>query len=277
MSEAKIYTLFSSSKGNSAYIKYGRDEFLIDCGASARAIETALKTVGSSLSNIKAIFITHEHSDHIRGLSTVCKYFGIPVFAPEASLDYIGSHIVCAADLRGLRSGKAVELFDTAVCPVATPHDAIASVGFRIRAGDELIGYYTDIGHLSENVLRGLSGCRRVVIESNHDIEMLKNGRYPYPLKQRILGERGHLSNKACASLLPHLASHGAESFVLAHLSEENNRPEKAFRESFVSLLEKGFTVNGEHIADASGSECRGEITELRLRVASACGVTELK
>lgn len=277
MSEAKIFTLFSSSKGNSAYIKYGRDEFLIDCGASARAIDNALKTVGSSLANIKAIFITHEHSDHIRGLSTVCKYFGIPVFAPTASLGYIDSHITCSADLRELRSGRAVELFDTAVCPVATPHDALASVGFRIRAGGELIGYYTDIGHLSENVLRGLSGCRRVVIESNHDIEMLKNGSYPYPLKQRILGELGHLSNKACASLLPHLARHGAESFVLAHLSEENNRPEKAFRESFVSLLEKGYTVNGERIVDAPDPECLGEIKELRLRVAAVCGATELK
>ncbi|MBQ3231095.1 MAG: MBL fold metallo-hydrolase [Clostridia bacterium] len=277
MSEAKIYTLFSSSKGNCAYIKHGRDEFLIDCGASARAIENALAMVGSSLADIKAIFITHEHSDHIRGLSTVCKYFGTPVYAPSSSLCYIDSHIACAADLRELKSGCAVELFDSAVCPVATPHDALSSVGFRIRVGNEIIGYYTDIGHLSEGVLRGLAGCRRVVIESNHDIEMLKNGRYPYSLKQRILGDRGHLSNRACASLLPHLARHGTESFVLAHLSEENNRPETAFRESFVALLEKGFTVNGERITDAPEPDCVGEIKELRLRVASPCGITELK
>ncbi len=265
MNEAKIYMLFSSSKGNAAYIKHGRDEFLIDCGVSARALEHALNQLGTSLSSINAIFITHEHGDHIRGVHTISKYFKIPFFAPEKSCSYIEEQMYSNSSLTPLNTGNAVELLSTAVCPIATPHDSRGSVGFRIRAGEEKIGYFTDIGHLSEGVLRGLSECRRVVIESNHDIEMLKNGPYPYSLQKRILGDFGHLSNTLCAKLLPHLANHGTESFMLAHLSEENNRPEIAFDESYTALKSHGFYVNDN------------EKPSLRLQVASVCGIKELK
>lgn len=265
MEKAKIYTLFSSSKGNSAYIKYGNDEILIDCGVSARSIENSLKLLDTSLNNITAIFITHEHSDHICGLGTITKYYNIPIYAPAASCNCIYDRMPPTKPLIALNSGEAVELKDIAVCPIATPHDARGSVGFRIRAGEEKIGYFTDIGHLSEGVLRGLSGCERVVIESNHDIELLKNGSYPYQLKQRILGERGHLSNELCARLLPHLAKHGTRSFALAHLSEENNRPEIAYNESLVSLNENGFEVNSE------------KLQSIKLKVAPVSGICELK
>jgi phosphoribosyl 1,2-cyclic phosphodiesterase len=262
MDKAKVYMLFSSSKGNCAYIKYGADEILIDCGASARAIEAALRQLGTGLARISAVFITHEHSDHIRGLHTITKYYNPKIFAPEGSCDYIAQYMHNCKKPIALKSGCAVELSDLAVCPVATPHDARGSVGFRIRAGEEKIGYFTDIGHLSEGVIRGLAGCTRVVIESNHDIDMLKNGNYPYSLKLRILGESGHLSNALCARLLPHLANHGSVSFMLAHLSEENNRPEIAYNESLCALRESGITV-GEN--------------GVRLRVAPVCGIAELK
>ncbi len=266
MNKAKVYTLFSSSKGNCSYIKYGKDEILIDCGVSARSIEHALKQLDTGLCNINAILITHEHCDHIRGLDTITKYYKIPIYAPEKCCDYISQHMPLYKTPIELCSGKAIELKDIAVCPIATPHDARGSVGFRIRAGEEKIGYFTDIGHLSEGVLRGLSGCRRVVIESNHDIEMLKNGPYPYPLKQRILGEMGHLSNELCAKLLPHLVRYGCESFLLAHLSEENNRPEIAYDESRESLNANGFAVN---LSDKTES--------VNLRIASPCGICELE
>ena len=265
MEKARIFTLFSSSKGNCSYIKYGRDEILIDCGVSARAIDNALKLLDTRLSNITAIFITHEHSDHVRGLTTISKNFGMPIYAPEKCIDYLDSNMPFNKCAVPLIPNQAVELFDSAVCPIATPHDARGSVGFRIRTGDEKIGYFTDIGHLSEGVLRGLSGCERVIIESNHDVGMLKSGPYPYPLKQRILGSYGHLSNEICAKLLPHLVNHGAKSFVLAHLSEENNLPELAYNESFNALTEKGFNVNTDQ-ADS-----------LRLNVAPVCGICELK
>ena len=264
MEQAKIYMLYSSSKGNTAYVKHGRDEFLIDCGVSAKMIETALNQIGTGLKNISAIFITHEHGDHIKGLPTITKYFGMPVYAPLNCVDYLLENAPYCGYVNPLTTGNAVELKDTAICPIATPHDARGSVGFRIRAGEEKIGYFTDIGHLSEGVLRGLSGCRRVVIESNHDIEMLKNGSYPYSLKQRILGDMGHLSNQLCAKLLPHLAAFGTESFMLAHLSEENNTPAAAYEESLAALLTNGYKVN------------QNDSDSLRLRVAPKCGVLEL-
>ncbi len=264
MDNAKFYMLYSSSKGNCAYVKHGGDEFLIDCGVSAKMIETALNQIGTGLKNISAIFITHEHSDHIKGLPTITKYFSTPIYAPANCCEYLIENAPYCGYVNPLVSGEAVMLKDTAVCPIVTPHDARGSVGFRIRAGEEKIGYFTDIGHLSEGVLRGLSGCRRVVIESNHDLEMLKNGSYPYALKQRILGNMGHLSNELCAKLLPHLAAFGTESFMLAHLSEENNRPDIAFEESLASLVSGGYRVN-------ENSE-----SSLSLRVAPKSGVLEL-
>lgn len=256
--------LYSSSKGNSAYIKYKNDEFLIDCGASARSIEDSLQQLGTSLANLSAIFITHEHSDHVRGIHTISKHFDIPFYAPEKSCDYIVHQLDPKSTLIPLCSGSAISLNDTALCPIATPHDSRGSVGFRILVGDEKVGYFTDIGHLSEGVLRGLSGCRRVVIESNHDIEMLKNGPYPYPLQKRILSDMGHLSNELCARLIPHLARHGSQSFMLAHLSEENNRPEIAFKQSLNSLTENGYQVNQD------------SLDSLHLQVAPPRGIIEL-
>ena len=243
MDKARVYMLFSSSKGNCAYIKYGKDEILIDCGASARAIDLALKSLGTSLCNINAVFITHEHSDHIRGLNAISKHCGAKIYAPEGCCDYVSTYMHNSKRPISLLPNTPISLNDLAICPISTPHDARGSVGFRILAGEERIGYFTDIGHLSEGLLRGLAGCERIVIESNHDIEMLKNGSYPYSLKQRILGATGHLSNEMCAKLLPHLARHGSKSFMLAHLSEENNTPEIAFDECHCALTEAGFSV----------------------------------
>ena len=262
MEKARVYMLFSSSKGNCAYIKYGRDEILIDCGASARSIDLALKSIGTSLCKINAVFITHEHSDHIRGLNALSKHINAKFYAPEGCCDYIATYMHNSKRAIGLVSNTPIKLNDLAICPIPTPHDARGSVGFRILAGEERIGYFTDIGHLSEGLLRGLSGCERVVIESNHDIEMLKNGSYPYSLKQRILGATGHLSNEMCAKLLPHLANHGSRSFMLAHLSEENNTPEIAYNECLCALTEAGFKVGAEG--------------GIKLSVAPVCGVKEL-
>lgn len=265
--QASVYTLFSSSKGNSTYIKFGCDEFLIDCGASARAVENSLSALGTSLKNIKAIFITHEHGDHIRGLATVHKYYNIPVFAPAESIPEICRVSSMFPDeITAFVPLTPVDLCDTSVCPIVTPHDSRGSVGFRIKAGDERIGYFTDIGHLSENVLRALSGCKRVIIESNHDITMLKNGSYTPALKRRILGDYGHLSNEACSILLPHLVEHGTESFVLAHLSEENNVPSLAYKTSRDKLVQSGVSVAEEGI----------EHPDVRLQVAPVAGITEL-
>ena len=281
MEQARFFTLFSSSKGNAAYIKYGRDEILIDCGVSAKMLERALNLLGTSLTSVSALFLTHEHGDHIRGLEAVCARIGFPVYAPKNCCAYLEPSITGAETrLHAMEPLQPVELFDLVVCPVKTPHDSLDSCGFRINAGGEKLGYFTDIGCLTEDVLRGVSGCRRVVFESNHDVEMLKRGSYPPYLKKRILGDRGHLSNELCSKLLPHLVSHGTESVSLAHLSEQNNRPQIALAAAEASLSASGvaaYGADGTPVALALGREVNAAFdAKVKLQVSPTCGIAEV-
>lgn len=236
---SEIFMLFSSSKGNCCLVKNGNEAFLIDAGVSAKRIECALRAVGTEPEALRAVFLTHEHSDHIAGLNQLCKRYGLPVFMPPGCVEPLAD--VCPDAIpffRPFEPGTVVELERSRVYAVSTPHDAAASVGFRIDLSGELFGYFTDLGRLTPLVVRAISGCRRVVIESNHDVDMLRNGPYPAPLKRRILGDFGHLSNAACASLLPHLPSYGTQRILLAHLSEQNNTPDLAYEESASRLQE---------------------------------------
>ncbi len=243
-SDLRAYMLYSSSKGNVAYVKCGSDEILIDAGVSARRICKSLDDLGTSIKNIRAIFITHEHSDHIGGLQTISKYFNIPVYAPYLCAKYIADFQPATSEhLHSNDAGGCVELDNMRIHTVATPHDSLASVGFRIELGNKSFGYATDIGYLSTEVAEMLDGCDYVVVESNHDVEMLRQGIYPYYLKQRILGKRGHLSNSDCADFLPELVESGARTIVLAHLSENNNRPQIAYGECRGRLAACGISV----------------------------------
>ena len=223
---AEVYQLFSSSKGNCCLIKNGNDVFLIDAGVSAKRIEAAVKQVGIAPEQIRAVFVTHEHSDHIKGLETLSRRYGMDIYAPTGCFDGILAAAPSAFPfLKPNEPGTLTCLEDTRIYTVRTPHDACASVGFRIELAGEIMAYFTDIGHLSSEILRAMSGCKRIV-------ERLKAGPYPFPLKKRILGPYGHLSNFDCAALLPHLVRYGTQRIVLAHLSEENNTPEMAYEES---------------------------------------------
>ncbi|HBL83789.1 MAG: hypothetical protein A2Y17_08390 [Clostridiales bacterium GWF2_38_85] len=262
MIDVEAYTLFSGSSGNATYIKSGHDEFLIDAGVSCRAINEALGRLGSSLSKIRAIFITHEHTDHIKGLETISKKYKIPVFITSVSAKtlsnyncYVGGCII------NNEIGDKVYLDDTVIETNETPHDSLSCTCFRITlANGTKLGYATDIGKLSQSVKENLLGCDYIVIESNHDVQMLKCGAYPYYLKQRILSDRGHLSNKNCATYLPSLVEAGAKCIVLAHLSRDNNRPDIAFSESRLSLNTAGIRV--------AMKDVDGDIT---LRIAQPC------
>ena len=241
------YMLYSSSRGNVAYVKCGSDEILIDAGVSARRICCALNDLGTSIENIKAIFVTHEHRDHINGLKIISKYYKIPVYAPFLSAKSISETQPETEPLiNSFDDGDSIALSDMSINAVATSHDSLASVGFKIDLGRSCLGYATDIGHLSDSVQKMLTGCEYVVIESNHDIEMLEQGEYPYFLKKRILGSKGHLSNMDCAEFLPGLVRQGAKSIVLAHLSENNNRPQIAFGECRGRLAASGMRVCAE-------------------------------
>ena len=236
---SEVFMLFSSSKGNCCLVKNGSEAFLIDAGVSAKRIEAALREVGTDPASLRAVFLTHEHSDHIAGLNQLCKRYGLPVYAPPGCVEPLSKLCPDAFPfVQAFEPGTVVNLERSRIYAVATPHDAAGSVGFRMDLSGELMGYFTDIGYLTASILRALSGCHRVVIESNHDVDMLRCGPYPEPLKRRILGEYGHLSNAACASLLPHLPAYGTKRILLAHLSEQNNTPAIAYEESASRLRE---------------------------------------
>lgn len=244
MANYSITSLYSGSKGNSVLIESEGARILIDAGRSARALCNALASVGKSIECIDAIFITHEHTDHVGALEVLLKKHPIPV------------HIVGISAKKLLLKGLSV--YDSLICqhpPVFSvtvgdmtvnsfpaPHDSEYCVGYRIEIGESTIGYATDIGYVTDKIRENLLGCESVVLECNHDLEMLMNGPYPYDLKLRIRSNRGHLSNSACAELSSELCSNGTKNLLLAHLSEENNEPSIAFDEVWSAIADE--TIN---------------------------------
>ena len=243
--------LFSGSSGNCTLIRGRRASILVDCGKSCRTVVGAINGVGASPDGVDAIFITHEHSDHTSALETFCKKYKVPVHAttPSAArllrMEGAAPCVVCHPLEYTERVG------DLTVTSFPLPHDSAAHVGYVIEdeEGDS-VGIATDMGHVTDLALERLSRCRRVIIEANHDLEMLRDGRYPYYLKQRILSPRGHLSNDSCAELALSLAASGVESFALAHLSAENNDPSLAYTVIRSALDGEGFAECELVVAD---------------------------
>lgn len=235
MPSCRICSLYSGSGGNSVYIRVCGKNILIDAGKSARSLCHSLTLAGSDIKNIDAIFITHEHTDHIGALKVLCKKNDIPIHmtAPSAdSLDPVtraslGNRLVIHPPIYN------VEIDGVSISSFPASHDSACCVGFRIEfVGDDgehhAIGYATDTGCIGETMLSSLDGCESVILESNHDEDMLRFGPYPYSLKTRIASRFGHLSNGDCATLASKLAARGTKNILLAHLSRENNTPDRA-------------------------------------------------
>lgn len=229
--ELCIASLFSGSKGNALFIRCGNSSVLIDAGMSARAIEKALAKIGASAAELDAVFVTHEHIDHIKALNVLAKRFPIRIHLTERTADALLSacQISSAEPLIPHAPFFSVTLGSLTVESFPTQHDSAQSVGFRVSAktseGIRTVGIATDLGCVDDTVRSALLGSEFVVLEANHDENMLMCGSYPYSLKRRILSPRGHLSNDACGSFLCELAAHGLRGAMLAHLSEENNHP----------------------------------------------------
>ncbi|MBR4434909.1 MAG: MBL fold metallo-hydrolase [Clostridia bacterium] len=238
----RFIPLFSGSSGNASVIEAGDTMLLIDAGVTFKALSLALASVGISPERLNGILITHDHSDHTRGVGVIAKKYGLPVYANG------GTHLKMEPYIKGLpfssirmfRTDEDFYIGDINILPFKTPHDASESVGFVFTFKGKKLTYMTDIGCFRESMLNIAAGSDLVFIESNHDIEMLKNGTYPYYLKQRILSDRGHLSNDNCAKALIKLYETGVRFAVLAHLSDENNTPEAAFNTSSVALEQAG-------------------------------------
>lgn len=228
----KLLPICSSSKGNSVYIGSRDKGILIDMGCSYRSLCQGLALMDVDVSAVKAVLITHSHTDHVKGLLTMTKKHSIPIYASQESLDYLlhNELVTGTAELRTLDELNSVQ-YEAEIRSFPTPHDCAGSVGYVMDFGGERLGYCTDLGEVTEEVRANLSGCRTVFIEANYEPEMLRsNPRYPAYLKQRIASDHGHLSNPASAGFCAELVENGAVSLVLGHLSQENNTPRTAFK-----------------------------------------------
>ena len=243
---AKFCTLASSSSGNSAYISASGGSILVDAGISCRRIFSTLADFGEDAMNIKAVLLTHEHSDHVAGLQVLCKQYGWSVVASEGTLDAMSEQdkLPCNSKIFMLPPDRSVTVAGLHITPFSTPHDSRQCYGYRIDSEDNRsLAMTTDLGYLPDSVLQTIVGCQTIHIESNHDPEMLRNGPYPYWLIQRIRGEGGHLSNQQCAAVLPTLVANGTNRIVLAHLSEHNNTPALAQNCATDALATAGVSV----------------------------------
>jgi len=227
----KFCTLASGSGGNCTFVSCKGTNLLIDTGISMRRISASLKCLNYDLSDISGILITHSHSDHISALKMLSKYYCIPIYAPAQTARVICSSVPETRPfMSAFEPDGRFELGSISVSSFRTPHDSYDSVGYCLSSGGKTLSFVTDLGYVTEKILNSITGSDAVILESNHDVEMLKNGNYPYFLKERIINNNGHLSNDQCGALAAHLVSSGTKRIVLAHLSKENNIPQLAYK-----------------------------------------------
>ena len=227
--------LYSGSSGNALFVQAGNTRLLIDAGKSGKCIREALLSIGVEPATLNAILVTHEHSDHIAGVGVLCRKYHIPVLANAPTWNAMARKV--GEIPPGMRltfdSHSDFYLGDIGVAPFLIPHDAAEPVGFRLYHGALSISTATDLGRFTKALREQLSGSNLVLLESNHDPDMLRrNEHYSAALKERILGNRGHLSNAACADAVIQLAQTGVKQIILGHLSGENNLPELALATS---------------------------------------------
>ncbi len=227
-SDFRITVLASGSKGNAAVIRTGGQAFLIDVGISCRQLTERLAQAGMRPEDLSGVLLTHEHNDHVKGLPVFCRKYQLPIFANERTWQSMPKkseleRSCCRLLPKKLVSG-ALE-----ITPFAVPHDAASTVGYVFKSGGSKCTYLTDVGFVTDEVRQNVADADVLILEANHDVEMLKNGSYPQVLQQRILGTRGHLSNVSAGWLLAQMDRLPEEVF-LAHLSQENNRPSLALK-----------------------------------------------
>lgn len=236
--------LYSGSSGNSTFIAAEDTAILIDAGVSAKRIEEGLQNVGAKFDDIDAIIITHEHIDHINGIGVIARRHGIPIYANSGTWDAIlnGGRVGEIPYSKRIRFEDRGSFFvgDINISPFPIPHDAASPVGFSISNQDSRIVTATDMGYMPESVLNIIIGADVLQLEFNYDEHMLNNGSYPYMLKQRILSNKGHLSNDISAKVLIKAIESGCRNFMLAHLSRENNTPEAAYDAACRELFDVG-------------------------------------
>ncbi|RUA03273.1 MAG: MBL fold metallo-hydrolase [Deltaproteobacteria bacterium] len=222
-----VCMLASGSKGNAIYLSDGETRILIDAGLSGIQIEKRLKLRGISPGDLDAIIVSHEHSDHIRGVGVLARRFRLPVHITEKTAQAAATQLGKLEEMIYFRCGKEFKINTLSVRPFSISHDAVDPAGFSFQVNEKKVGFATDLGVVTHLVRSHLADCAVLILEANHDPDMLINGPYPWPLKQRVQGRTGHLSNTDTGRLLAELTHERLRHVVLAHLSETNNTPEK--------------------------------------------------
>ncbi len=261
----KFCSLYSGSSGNAIFVASGETRLLVEAGLSGKRIIEALCSIGEKPSDISAILVSHEHSDHIRGAGILSRKFNLPIYASEGTWrgmeHMIGPVLEC--NKRVFSSYAPFDIGEITVTPFSIPHDANEPVGYSFSTSGKKVTIATDIGHISMELLNNFMDSDLLLLESNHDLEMLKVGPYPWPLKKRIAGEHGHLSNDAAGEVIAYMAENGTKQFLLGHLSKENNFPELAYQTVCNALCEKKLKAGTDYTLDVAQRDRVGRVIEI--------------
>ncbi len=252
---AKFCSLYSSSSGNCTYIGSSQGGILVDIGVSAKKTELALQGIGIDPSSIAAIFVTHEHSDHINGIRVFASRYGITVYSSQGTLAGMEEQgALCSKFRAEVIPESGIEAGGIYIRPFRTPHDSKESTGYTAVTPDgKRIAVSTDLGTVTDTVMNAIQGSDLILLESNHDVRMLQSGPYPYFLKERILSNHGHLSNELCAETAVKLLNSGTTRFVLGHLSKENNMPSLAYETTRSAMRLEGATEGIDYLLSVAG------------------------
>ena len=247
-------SLYSGSSGNSLFVESENTKLLVDAGVSSKKIEEALGNLEIDPTSIDGILITHEHSDHVQGLGTFAKKFNLPVFVNEKTLDAMPKQKekISEKNIKLFNINEKFEIGDLKVKPFSIPHDAANPCGFNIFKDDKKISIATDIGHMTNGILKNLEDSIFIMLESNYDPEVLKYSKYPYQLKTRIAGPDGHLSNDLAGKTISYLLNSGLKQAVLGHLSKQSNFPELAYKTVIDEIMCTKYDENSLKLSVAS-------------------------
>ncbi len=251
----RLIPLFSGSSGNCTLFTCGDTSLLIDAGVSCKRIENALMKHGKSMREIAGILITHEHADHIMSVGALSRKYKVPVYASYGTWDAMHAEIGMVHAIRAIKPEHLFSIQDIKVRAFSIPHDAAEPIGYNIFKENKKFTVATDLGEMTESLFLSLTGSHAILLESNYDADMLKNGKYPYMLKNRIAGKHGHLSNAEAAATAARLACLGTKHIILGHLSRENNKPELAYMAAKKEIEAAGICIDKDMCLSVANRE----------------------
>ncbi len=257
----RLCSIASGSSGNCIYVGSDATHLLVDVGISGKKTESGLNYLGLTGRDIDGILVTHEHADHINGLGIMARKYEIPIYATRGTIDAImqmrGVGEIEASLFHEVREDEKLTIKDLTINPMKISHDAAQPVAYRVSYGRKKVAVCTDLGHFTDYTVDCLRGMDALLLEANHDVNMLQVGPYPYYLKQRILGDRGHLSNENSGRLLSRVLHDGIQAVLLGHLSKENNLPELAYEavRMEITLGDNPYNANDFKVQVARRSE----------------------